>query len=124
MRAPLYALAAIGVLAIAAPASALTTQPVSTTTAGPVVNALNADPVSGFLGAGEGFRWSVAGADSAVAGLPVYFEPTDAAAKADQERYAADPVGFMDKADGQPAVVAAHTPSATAAQTGAAPKAR
>jgi hypothetical protein len=115
MRAPIYVLAAIGVLAVAAPASALTTQPVSATTAGPVVNALKSDPVSGFLGAGAGFRWSVAGDDSAVGGLPVYFEPTDAAAKADQERYAADPVGFMDKADVRPVAEVAHKPSAVTA---------
>jgi hypothetical protein len=118
MRAPLYVLAAIGVLAVAAPASALTTQPVSTTTAGPVLNALNGDPVAGFLGAGAGYRWSVAGDDSAVGGLPVYFEPTDVAAKADQERYAADPVAFMDKADIQPVTEVAHKPS-----TATAPKA-
>jgi hypothetical protein len=126
MRVSIHALAAVGVLAVAAPASALTVQPLSTTTAASTVNAMFSDPAAKMAGGGAHFRSAIAGDDPGASGLPVYFEPTDAGAEADESRYAADPVRFMARADGEPATNAAHASSTVAVQAGAplaAPKA-
>jgi hypothetical protein len=116
MRASIFTLAAAGALAVAIPASALTVQPVSATPASSTVRALASDPTARVLGFGESFRESVADDTSGASGLPVYFEPTQAAAQADEARYAADPVGFMARVDnGAAATNAAAQPGARTA---------
>lgn len=121
MRVPFHALAAIGVLAAAVPASALTVQPLSTTPAVSAVRALSSDPVARLAGAGESFRESVAGGSAGVSGLPVYFEPTQAGSQALEDRYAADPVGFMARVN---ADAPATTAEAASTEAKASPKGR
>ena len=122
MRVSIHALAAVCVLAVAAPASALTVQPLSTTTAAGAVNAMFSDPAAKMAGGGANYRWAVVGDDPGASGLPVYFEPTDAGSQVDEARYAADPVHFMAQVDGRPATTAV-APATVAARAGVSAKA-
>jgi hypothetical protein len=118
MRVLFHALAAVGVLTVAAPASALTIQPLSTTTAAAPARAMFSDPAAKMAGGAAGYRWAIAGDDSGASGLPVYFEPTDAGSQADEDRYASDPVGFMARVDGSGPVTPAAARSAAAVHAG------
>ena len=121
MRVSIHALAAAGVLALAAPASAVTVQPLS---ASPSMT--RAHFSNGSEGAGGDLKAAVFGIGSG-ASSDGYGRPWNAPAKSDAASvdlgalYAADPAGFLARMNESGPATNAARPAST--QTGA-PKAR